>query len=322
MTRWTPLLAGLLATLAPLVAWTQAYPSKPVKFVTGSPGGGAPDVMARLISQKMSSDWGVQVIVENRPGAGGILAAESVAHSAPDGHTLLFHDQAVWAINPHLYSRLAYDPLKDFTAVTLVGIAPLFFVVNVSVPTSSIQELIAHAKANPGKLSFASTGNGSVHHIATELFKSMAGVNIVHVPYKGGGPAVVALLAGEVQMAFQGYPGVAPGVGAGRLRLLAIANPQRSSSHPGVPTLSESGLPGFDMTASIGVLAPAGTPREVVAKLNAGIAAGVAVPEYSARMSVLGISTLVTTPEQFGAQIRAEYDKYARLVKLAGARID
>ena len=323
MTRCTTaLLAGVLLDLAPVIAWAQAYPSKPVKFVTASPPGGAPDVMARLISQKMNDAWGVQVIVENRTGAGGSLAAEFVAKAAPDGHTVLLHDNSVWAINPHLYSRLAYDPFKDFAPVTLVGVAPLFLVVNPSVPPSNIQELIAYAKANPGKLSYASASNGSIHHLTAELFKSMAGIDILRVPYKGGNPGVTALIAGEVQMMFVGYPLVAPSLSTGRLRLLAISTAQRSPSHPGVPTVAEAGLPGFDMSASIGVLAPASTPREVIAKLNAGIATAVAMPEFASRMAAFGIVVTATSSEQFAALIRAEYEKFARLFKLSGARID
>jgi tripartite-type tricarboxylate transporter receptor subunit TctC len=320
--RITNLLAGLSVLLATAVAWPQAYPSKPVKVVVGSAAGTTPDVVARFIVQKLGDTWGSPVIVENRPGAAGMVASEFMTKSPRDGYTLLFSDNSSWAINPHLFAKIPYHPLTDFAPVIQVGVLPMFLVVVPSVPAASLQELLDYARKNPGKLSYGSAGNGSIHHITTELLKSMAGVDFVHVPYKGAAQSGAALLAGEIQMAFSGYTGVAQGLGSGRLRMIAVSTGQRSPLMPNVPTVSEAGLPGFDMSTPIGFNAPAGTPRDVIAKLNAGIAAAVGTQEVTTRMASLGIATAATSPEQFGALIRAEYEKFARLVKLSGARVD
>lgn len=320
--RITSILAGLSVLLTTAAAWSQTYPSKPVKVVVGSASGATPDVVARFIVQKLSDAWGSPVIVENRPGAAGMVAAEFMTKSVPDGYTLLFSDNSSWAINPHLFASIPYHPLKDYAPVIQVGILPMFLVVIASVPASNLQELLDYANKNPGKVFYGSAGNGSIHHITTELLKSMAGVGLVHVPYKGAAQFGAALLAGEIQMAFSGYTGVAQGLGSGRLRMIAVSTAQRSPLLPNVPTVSEAGLAGFDMSAPIGFNAPAGTPRDVIEKLNAGIAAAVATQEVASRMASLGIATTATSPEQFGALIRAEYEKFGRLVKQSGARVD
>ncbi len=322
MNRLILVIASTLACLVPIVAASQAYPSRPVRIVIGFAPGGTPDVFARLIAQKMSESWG-QVIVENRPGATGNLAAEHVARSAPDGHTLFYTDSSNFAINPHLFTKLAFDPLKDFAPVIMTSILPTYVAIHPSVPANTLAEFIAYAKERPGKLSYASVGSGSIHHITTELFKSMTGLDIVHVPYKGAGPGGQAVLAGEVQVAFLSYTSVAQHVKAGKVRILAISTSQRSEALPDVPTIDEAGVKGFEMHSSLGALVPAGTPREIIAKLIAGIAAAIAHPEVASRMTGFGVRTVVGgTPEQFGAVIRAEHAKFERLVKLSGAKLE
>lgn len=325
MKRWTisllaTLPAALLIALVPLTTWAQAYPSRPVKFVTGTASGGLPDVFARLVAQKMSENWG-QVIVENRPGAGYKIASELVAKSAPDGYTLLFGDSSVWAFNPHLFAKLPYEPLK-FVPVIQLARLPLFLVVPSSSSATNVTQLIAYAKQNPGKITYASSGIGSYHHIATEMFRWMAGIDIVHVPYKGAAQAGAALIADEIQMGFVSYTVVQQGVKSGQVRVLAISTGQRSAAFSDIPTVAEAGVPGHDMFSTQGIVAPPGTPREVIAKLHAGIAAAAAAPEVAQRIASFGVTVTTSSPEQFGAVMRTEYDKFAPLIKLSGARTD
>ena len=314
-------LASALFALAPAPSAAQSYPSKPVKVVVGASPGGSPDVFARLIAQKMSESWGT-VVVENRIGANGNIAAEMVSKSAPDGYTAYICDSAIWAINPHLYAKVPYRPLEDFAGITTIATLPTFLTVHPSVPATTYAEFIAYAKKNPGKLSYASSGNGSIHHITTELFKSLAGIEMVHVPYKGMGQAGPALIAGDVQVAFSSYTAIAQFVKAGKLRMLASADGKRTPALPELPTIAELGIPGFDMASMLGALVPAATPRDIVARLNAGIIAAVASPEVNARIAGFGVGIGMSTPEQFDALMRAEYDKYAKLVKLSGAKLD
>jgi tripartite-type tricarboxylate transporter receptor subunit TctC len=310
-----------LCVLASAPALAQAYPSRPVRIIVGTSPGGTPDTFARFIAQKMSESWG-QVVVESRIGANGNIAAEMVSKSAPDGYTAYICDSAIWGINPHLYAKVPYNPLGDFSGVTTIAALPTFLTLHPSVPATNYAEFVAYAKQNPGKLSYASAGNGSIHHITTELFKSLAGIDMVHVPYKGMGPGGQALIAGDVQVAFTSYTAVAHFAKAGKLRMLAIAAGKRTPALPDIPTIAELGVPGFDMASMLGALLPANTPREIVAKLNAGIVAAVASPEVNAKMAGFGVTVGTSTPEQFDALMRAEYDKYARLVKLSGAKLD
>ncbi len=299
-------LAGLMAGLCALPsapAPAQGYPSKAVKIIVGTSPGGSPDVFARLIAQKMSESWG-SVVIENRIGANGNIAAEMVSKSAPDGYTAYVCDSAIWAINPHLYAKVPYRPLADFAGITTIATLPTFLTVHPSVPATTYAEFIAYAKQNPGKLSYASAGNGSIHHITTELFKSLAGISMVHVPYKGMGQAGPALIAGEVQVAFSSYTAIAQFVKAGKVRILASAEGKRTPVLPDVPTIAELGIPGFDMASMLGALVPAGVPRDIIAKLNAGIVAAVASPEVNARISGFGVGVGTSTPEQFDALMR------------------
>jgi tripartite-type tricarboxylate transporter receptor subunit TctC len=313
------LLACLGAVPGPAAA--QAYPSRPVRIIVGTSAGGSPDVFARFIAQKMSESWG-SVVVENRTGANGNIAAETVARSAPDGYTAYVSDSATWAINPHLYTKVPYNPLGDFAGITTIATLPTFLTVHPSVPVNNYAEFIAYAKSNPGRLSYASAGNGSIHHITTELFKSLTGVQMVHVPYKGMGQGSQALVAGDVQVAFTSYTAIAAFAKAGKVRMLASAEGRRTPALPDLPTLAELGLPGFDMASQLGALVPAGTPRELINKLNSGITAAIHAPEVHARIAAFGVGIGTSTPEQFEALMRAEHEKYARLVKLSGAKLD
>jgi tripartite-type tricarboxylate transporter receptor subunit TctC len=311
-----------LLLVMPALAAAQAYPAKPVRVIVGTSPGGSPDVFARLITAKMADAWGATFVVENKVGANGNIAAEMVARSAPDGYTLYFCDSAIWAINPQVYAKVPYNPLGDFAGVSTVATLPTFLTVHPSVPAQNYGEFIAYAKANPGKLAYASAGIGSIHHITTELFKSMTGINMVHVPYKGMGQGSGALVAGDVQVAFTSYTAIASFAKAGRLRMLANADGRRTPALPDMPTLNELGLTGFDMASLLGALVPAGTPREIIAKLNAGIVAAINTPDVHEKMVGFGVGVRTSTPEEFDAAMRAEYEKYARLVKLSGAKLD
>lgn len=319
MLRFLAVLAAAFWTLAPALA--QNYPARTVRIVVGTSPGGSPDVFARLIAQKMSESWGA-VVIENRIGANGNIAAEIVSKSAPDGYTAYVCDSAIWAINPHVYAKVPYNPLGDFAGVSTVATLPTFLTVHPSVPATHYSEFIAYAKANPGKLSYASAGIGSIHHITTELFKSMTGINMVHVPYKGMGQGSGALVAGDVQVAFTSYTAIASFAKAGKVRMLANADGRRTPALPDMPTLNELGLTGFDMASLLGALVPAGTPRDIIAKLNAGIVAAINAPEIRDKMVGFGVGVRTSTPEEFDAAMRAEYEKYARLVKLSGAKLD
>jgi tripartite-type tricarboxylate transporter receptor subunit TctC len=299
-----------------------AYPVKPVKLVVGNAAGSMPDVFGRLLAQRMSEDWRVQVYVENRPGAATIIAAETVAKAAPDGYTLLLADTSTWAINPHLFAKLPYHPLQDFVPVMQGATVPMFLVVNSSVPVSSTQELIAYASKFPGKLRYGTAGSGSVHHIGTELFKSIVGIELEHVPYKGSNQVATALLTGEVQMSFIGYANVASGVKSGKMKVLAIGAPQRSPQFPDLPTLDEAGVSGFAVYPVVGILAPGGTPLEIVAKVYETAAKAVSSKELISRLDGFGAIAASSSPQQFTALIKSDYENYARLVKLSGARIE
>ena len=319
MHRLLVVLAAGLCALASALA--QNYPARAVKIVVGTSPGGSPDVFARLIAQKMSESWGA-VVIENRIGANGNIAAEIVSKTAPDGYTAYVCDSAIWAINPHLYAKVPYRPLEDFAGVSTISTLPTFLTIHPSVPATTYAEFIAYAKNNPGKLAYASAGNGSIHHITTELFKSLAGIEMVHVPYKGMGQAGPALIAGDVQVAFSSYTAMAQYARAGKVRILASADGKRTPALPDIPTIAELGIPGFDMASMLGVLVPAGVPRDIVAKLNAGVVAAVASPEVNDKIAGFGVRVGTSTPEQFDALMRAEYEKYAKLVKLSGAKLD
>jgi tripartite-type tricarboxylate transporter receptor subunit TctC len=304
------------------MARAQDWPAKPVRMVVPYAAGGLPDTMTRTVALRLAEFLGKQVVVENRPGAGGISACEQVAKAAPDGYTLLIADVGQVAINPHLYARLPYDPLRDFTAVSLLGTSTLFLVAHASVPVNGFAELVALAKSRPGRLNYGSSGTGSIHHLATEVLKASLGLEIVHVPYKGTGQAVPALLGGQVSLLFSALPSIESHVKAGKLKLLAVSTLRRSAQAPEVPTVVELGVAGFDFTPEIGVVAPAATPAAIVQKLAAEIARAVKHPDTVQRFAQLGIEPAGSSPEVYGAVIRASFDKYAGAVRISGAKAD
>jgi tripartite-type tricarboxylate transporter receptor subunit TctC len=315
---------ALGASLALVAVWAsaQTYPVKPIRIVVPFPPGGATDILARDVAQKLTEAWGQQVIVDNRPGAGGNIGSELVAHSAPDGYTLEMGTVGTHAINASLSAKMPYDHVKDFAPVILVAGVPNVLVVNNAVPANSVAELIAYAKANPGKLNFASSGNGTSIHLSGELFKVMAGVQMTHIPYKGSAPALQDLLGGQVQLMFDNLPPSLPQIKAGKVRALAVTSLTRAPALPDVPTVAESGLPGFEASSWFGILAPAGTPPAIVAKLNAEIAKWLATPEAKEQLAKQGANAAGGTPEDFAKHIAAETAKWAKVVKDSGAKID
>ncbi len=316
----------LVAAMAlPAVANAQAataYPSKPIRLVVPFPAGGSLDVVARAIGQKLTEAWGQPVVIDNRPGAGGNIGADLVAKSAPDGYTILEGALSTHAVNVSLYAKMPYDPVKDFAPITLVAVTPNVLVLNTSFPVNTVPELLAYARTNPGKLSFGSGSNGSAGHLAGELFKTEAGVDMVHIPYKGGAPALQALLAGDTQLMFDNLANSAAQIKAGKLKALAVTTAKRSALMPELPTLSETGLPGFDIYTWWGFMAPAGTPKAIVAKLNTEVKRILASPEMKAFFAQQGAEPAADTPEEFAALIKSEIDKYARIVKQSGAKVD
>jgi len=303
-------------------AFAQAYPNKPIKMIVGFPPGGGTDVVARVISAKVQEWWGQPVTVENRPGATGTIGADAVAKSPADGYTLIMGHVNSTGLAPNLFPKLPYDPIKDFAAVSYVGYVPNVLAVHPSVGVKSVKELVALLKANPGKYNYASSGNGSTQHIAGEVFKQLTGTSIVHVPYKGSGDAIKDLLAGVVAMNFDTMPPVMPHIQAGKLRGLAISTPKRLAQLPEVPTFAEEGITGFDVTNWYGVMAPAGTPREIVAKLNADINKAMQVPEVRARLEGVGTQLREMSTAEFDAFMKAEVAKYAKIIKDTGVKIE
>jgi tripartite-type tricarboxylate transporter receptor subunit TctC len=314
--------AVVLGMLVALAAGAQSYPNRPVKLIVPYAAGGLPDTMARLVGQKIGDALGQQLVVENRGGAGGIVGTSEVAKSAPDGYTLLVADVGQIAINPHLFSKLPYDPLKDLVGVSLMGTSALYLVAHPSVPANNMRELVALLKAQPGKFSYGSSGLGSIHHLATEALKTDLGLDILHVPYKGTGQSVPALLGGQVALLYAALPSIESHVKAGKVKMLAVSTPQRSPQAPDVPTVAESGVPGYDFVAEIGLYAPAGTPQDIVARLAAEVAKAVKHPDVAQRFRQLGIDPAGSAPETLAAMNRVNYEKYARVVKLSGAKID
>jgi len=300
----------------------QTYPLKPVRLISPYASGGGSDTLARILGQKLYEAWGQPVVVENRPGAAGTLGAETVARATPDGYTLLVTPSAVLTINPHLYAKLRYDTFKDFVPVTMASNSPYLLVVHPKIPASSVKELIAYAKMNPGKMNYSSSGNGSSTHLAGVLFNNMAGVEIVHIPYKGAAPAIVDLLAGNIQMRFSSVVPVLPHVRSGRLRGIAISSPKRYGPLPDMPTIAESGLPGYAVESFYAVVAPAHTPRAIVSKINAEVVRNLRSPEVAAHMAADGAEVIGSSPEELAKALRDDYARWAQPVKDSGARAD
>ncbi len=303
-------------------AHAQTYPSKTIRMVVPFPPGGTTDILGRVAAQKLGEALGQQVVVDNRPGAGGNIGTEAVAKSAPDGYTLLTDPGSTLTINPSLFAKLPFDPLKDFAPVSILAAVPNLLVVHPSLPVRSVKELIALAKSKPGQLNYASTGAGQSTHLSMELFKTMARVDMTHVPYKGSAPAVTDLLGGHVLLMFDNMPSALPHVKAGKLRGIAVSTAKRSPVTPDIPTVAESGLPGFEVSVWFGVLAPAGTPREITERLNGILVKALHSADVRERLSAQGAEPIGNSAAEFTAVMKRDLAKWAKVVKDANIKLD
>jgi tripartite-type tricarboxylate transporter receptor subunit TctC len=319
MIRWVAFLLCALA-FTPSIA-QDAYPSRPVRFILPFPPGGGTDILGRIIAERLSANLGQPVVIENRGGAGGNVGAEAAARSAPDGYTIVLVAPSL-AISPSLYSKLNYDPVKDFAPVSLVATVPNVMVTHPSVPAQTLQEFIALARLRPGGMNFGSGGSGTSNHLAGELFNIVTGTKLVHVPYKGVNLAMNDVLSGQIHLVVIGVPAAAPHIKAGRLRGLALIAPQRAPAVPEVPTVAEAGLNDFEVTTWYGVLAPAGTPRPIVARLNAELVKIMHSPDTRERLAAMATDPLTSTPEEFSAYLREEIAKWAEVVRKANLKAD
>ena len=316
-------IAVLIAALAcgGAAAQTAAYPARPVRFIVPSSAGGGTDIIARAISLRLSEALGQQFVVDNRPGAGQMIGIELAAKAPPDGHTILMAASTL-AINPVMYKKVSYDPLRDFAPITQAATLPNVLVVHPSLPVRSVAELIAYAKAHPGQLNFASAGIGTSPQMSIELLKSMAGIDMVHIPYKGTAPGVVDLLAGQVKVMAPNLLTALPHIKSGKLRALAVTSAKRSVALPEIPTVAEAGLPGYDSTQWYGVLAPAGTPREIVTRLHDEIVRALRDAEVGKRLAADGAEAVGSSPEEFAAFIKSEGEKWAKVARAAGIKAE
>jgi tripartite-type tricarboxylate transporter receptor subunit TctC len=303
-------------------AFAQNYPSKPVRWIVTYPPGGPTDVVARAVGAKLTAAWDQQVVIDNRAGAGGVIGTELAAKSVPDGYTLLLGTSAGLSINPALSSKLPYDAVKDFAPISLLVINPQILVVNTAVPVSSVKDLVALAKSRPGQLNYASVGQGTPNHLGMELLKSLTGIDMVHIPYKGTGPAITDLLGGQVQVMFNSMPSVLPHVRTGKLKGLAVGSAQRSPAAPDIPTVAEAGVPGFEYVTWYGMFAPAQTPKGIITKLNAQVAKILAEPEMAQRLASQGAEPRSSTPEALAKFMRDETERWKKVIRSAGIKVD
>ena len=312
--------ASMALAAAPAAA--QSYPSKPIRILVGfSPGGGT-DVMARLIGQKLTEAWNAQVVVENRPGAGGVLAADLTAKAAPDGYTLMIGHVNSHGIAPAAMSKMPYDAARDFAPIILIGTTPNLLVANAGTGAKTLDDIVRAARANPGKLTFGSAGNGSSQHLATEMFKLAAKVDVLHIPYKGSGQMIPDLIAGQIGYSFDTMTAITPHVKSGKVTPIATTRLKRSPAYPNLPTVAELGYPGFDVSTWYGLMAPAGTPVEIVTRLNREVERILTLPDVKEKLNSVGAEDGGGSPEQFGKFVRDEIAKYAKIVKEAGVKLD
>jgi tripartite-type tricarboxylate transporter receptor subunit TctC len=316
-TRWNPLPAALFALALVFSAGpsAQTYPSKPIKLVVTFPAGGGADFVGRVIASKLTDALGQPVVIDNRAGAGGMVGNDVIAKSAPDGYSLLLGAAGALTIAPNLYEKVTFDTMKDFEPVALIASSPFVLTVNPAVPANTLAEFTALAKANPGKYNFGSSGTGGAPHLAGELYKSMSGANIVHVPYKGLAPAITDLLGGQIQVLFADVGLVLPHIKAGKLKAIAVTGSRRSAALPDVPTMIEAGLPGYTAGTWYGILAPTGTAAPIVARLNAEVRKAVALPDVQSQFATQGVDPAPSTPEQFAGLIRDDFTKWSKLIK-------
>jgi tripartite-type tricarboxylate transporter receptor subunit TctC len=320
--RSIALVLGAALAVIGASAQAQAYPTKPVKVVVGFPPGQATDIIARMVAEELSKSLGQQFYVDNRAGAAGIIGTEAVAKAPGDGYTLLMSSSGPLAVNPSLYSKLPYDPLKDLAPILLVARVPEYLVANPAFPPNNVKELIEYAKANPGKVNYASAGSGVTNHLIMESFRSTAGIQLTHIPYKGSPPAIADLIGGQVQLMWDTGPATLTHVRNGKLKILGVGTLQRAEATPEVPTIAEQGYPGFEGIAWIGLVAPKETPQPIIAKLNAEVAKALTLPAVRDRLIALGSEPAANTPGEFGTFIRSEIDKWARVVKESGAKVE
>jgi tripartite-type tricarboxylate transporter receptor subunit TctC len=313
---------AMVLACAPVGGFAQSYPAKPIRFIVPFPPGGGNDTIARLVAQKLSAAIATQVIVDNRPGAGGTIGAEAAARSPADGYTMFLAGVATHGINPNLRKKLPYDALKDFSAVSLIASAPLLVVVHPSLPAKSIKDLVALAKARPGQINYASNGAGGSSHLAVELFDMMTGVKMTHIPYKGLAPALTDLLAGEVQVMFSSAVAMLPQVKAGRLRAIAMTGSKRSAAIPAIPTVAESGIPGYETGSWYGVVVPAGTPTAAIERLSREIQAIVKSQDITSKLNEEAVIPVGSTPDSFERHIRAELARWAKVIKAAKVELE
>ena len=314
-----------LGTLAVSTAFAQSaanWPSKTIRIVVPFSAAGTTDILARSVATEMQKAWGQSVVVENRPGAGGNLGSDVVAKAAPDGYTLLVGAVSPQAINVTLYPNMPYDVMRDFAHITLIAAVPNVLEVHPSVPVKTVRELIALAKSKPGQLTYASSGSGTSIHLSAELFKTMAGVDMLHIPYKGSAPAITDLVGGQVNLMFDNLPSSIAQIKAGKLRPIAVTTLKRSPALPDIPTIAESGLPGYDASSWFGMHAPAGTPRDIISKIHAVVTRSLQTPQMIERLSTQGAQPVGNTPEEFTEFLRAEIAKWAKVVKASGARVE
>lgn len=303
-------------------AGAQAYPAKPVRLIVPAPPGSAPDFLSRLLAPKLSDTWGQPMVIDNVLGAGGNIGTDRVAKSAADGYTLLFNTIGPIGVNTSMYEKLPFDPVKDFAPITLVAKVPNILVVHPGVPVASVKELIAYARQNPGKLRYGSPGSGTSNHLSAELLKVMAGIDLLHIPYKSSAQMTTDILGGQVEVVFHNAPVLLPHVKSGALRGLAVTGATRNPSTPDLPTVAEAGVPGFEVTAWFGFMAPAGTPQPVISKIHADVVKAMAAPDVRERMLVQAAQPVGSTPQEYAEFIRAEIAKWAKVVKRSGAKVE